>query len=125
MSEFTPLEERIKNLTVGLLGMVDGEKILVNKAFLEHVRDDMVELSKLRRAQPANDSLTLDEMWEMGGEIVWCVRLDTGFGDWRELHLDATGLSAETELDALWDSQYGQTWFAYRRKPEPEGGAEK
>ena len=57
MSELKPLEERIKNLAIGLLGMADGETIQVNKSFLEHVRADMVELSKLRRAQPANEPL--------------------------------------------------------------------
>ena len=65
MSELKPLEERIKNLTIGLLGMADGETIQVNKSFLEHVRADMVELSKLRRAQLANEPLMLNEPWEM------------------------------------------------------------
>ena len=61
MSELKPLEERIKNLTIGLLGMADGETIQVNKSFLEHVRADMVELSKLRRAQPAEPPVRCGE----------------------------------------------------------------
>ena len=68
MSELKPLEERIKNLTIGLLGMADGETIQVNKSFLEHVRADMVELSKLRRAQPANEPLTLEQLKQMDGD---------------------------------------------------------
>ena len=72
MSELKPLEERIKNLTIGLLGMADGETIQVNKSFLEHVRADMVELSKLRRAQLANEPKECPAMERVEGGVPYC-----------------------------------------------------
>lgn len=125
MSEFTPLEERIKNLTVGLLGMVDGQKILVNKAFLEHVRDDMAELLTLRRAaQPGNDPLTLEQLREMHGQPVWVVP-NRGIAKWYLVDV-ANDCCSTCDMDVVDFELYGPKdksygWLAYRRKPEPEG----
>lgn len=63
MSELKLLDDRIKNLTTGLLGMADSGTMQVSKAFLESVREYMVELLALRRAQPDNEPLTLEEQW--------------------------------------------------------------
>ena len=73
MSELKPLEERIKNLTVGLLGMEDGETIQVSKAFLQTVRKDMVEQLKLRRAQPDNEPHELMTTWETPNSCPNCL----------------------------------------------------
>jgi hypothetical protein len=54
MSELKLLDDRIKNLTVGLLGLAEGQTMQVGKSFLESVRGYMVELLALRRAQPEN-----------------------------------------------------------------------
>ena len=126
MSKFTPLEERIKNLTIGLLGMVDGQKVLVNRAFLERVRDDMTELLTLRRAQPANEPLTIDELREMDGEPVWVTHKDGSGGRWGIVNsYKGTGMCADLDsYTAYWFDDWCGT-IAYRRKPEPEGRARR
>jgi hypothetical protein len=125
-SNFTPLEERLANLTTGINGMADGQKILVNKAFLEHVRDDMVDLLTSRRSQlvtgnpvsekPDNTPLTLDELRQMVGDIVYCTPLN----DWAKVTKYGL-LFFGTEDYRSWreiEAGYGKTWLAYRRKPK-------
>lgn len=101
-----------------------------------------------RRAQPDNAPLTLEELRGMDGEPVW---VDLIFGKIRNespLHKEDTAgwyiiscskkLSVACEPYALKVNSdnfytnknymmqegcvYGETWIAYRRKPEPEGG---
>src|SRR5574344_1569336 len=131
MSELKPLEKRIKNLTIGLLGMADGETIQVNKSFLEHVRADMVELSKLRRAQPANEPLTIEQLRQMDGEPVWCADGD-GHSCYCLVNAES-GDCIDSECGAWCFEFYGMTgdgenglhnmgWLAYDHKQggEPE-----
>lgn len=74
-----------------------------------------------RRAQPANEPLTLDELREMDGEPVWIPIPDgSGYGDWAIVDIGAqTELLKAVDLDVAHEEcNYGKTWLAYRRKPE-------
>lgn len=77
-----------------------------------------------RRAQPANDPITLDELRGMHREPVWCVSLDADGNvgpcwchlvEWRD------GNPFRDWIPPL--DKYGKTWLAYRRRPESEVGA--
>ena len=87
--------------------------------FVPQVYD--LAIDALRRAQPANEPLTLAELREMRGEPVWvetpgqrkfgrwgivCGADDDEYGKTLYLHGDYTCRN------------YGKTWLAYRRKPE-------
>lgn len=77
-----------------------------------------------RRAQPENEPLTLDELREMDGEPVWIV--GQTFARWEILRSFGKGHDPDlchfTEILPLRISDYGDTWFAYRRKPERSEG---
>lgn len=75
-----------------------------------------------RRAEPANEPLTLDELREMHGEPVWVATMQ----EWRivlvvredesvRLYSVYNSISAKSVID--------NDGRIYRRKPEPEGGA--
>jgi hypothetical protein len=125
MNEIHPLEERIKNLTVGLSGMTDSETIKVNKAFLSHVKDDMTQLLEFQRAQleqQKNKPLTLEELRQMGGEPVWveCFQginssrwIIVKFNEICGITCMQTGENAYSNIEV-----YKKSWLAYRHKKE-------
>lgn len=124
--DLSPLNDRILNLGSGLATMPEGGTMQVNKAFLAAILSYMEELLGMRRAQPANDPLTLDEMNALDHEPIYV--LHTG-GKWtmNGWHI-ATASSyqnhgrCDLEIDngnTIIDTQnYGKTWLAYRRPPE-------
>lgn len=67
-------------------------------------------------APPPNDPLTLDELQEMDGDIVYCTPLN----DWAKvtkIGLLFFGTSDNIRwIDII--TNYGKTWLAYRRKKE-------
>lgn len=73
-----------------------------------------------RRAQPANEPLTLDELRGMDGEPVW---LKDGIGEGWFLASAVVGSKiyfcekSITIGEPI--SECGKTWLAYRTKPEP------
>lgn len=69
-----------------------------------------------RRTQPDNAPLTLEALRGMDGEPVYVVHRDPKFTGWL--------IWSNAPLDNIHDGMegYGLFWWAYRRKPEPEGG---
>ena len=67
---------------------------------------------------PANPPLTLDELRGMDGEPVWCEAIgsSTRPDQWCVCHDDYCG---NGEWDMFFED-YGETWLAYRHKPERE-----
>ena len=77
-------------------------------------------IDALRRAQPANDPLTLEQLRKMYDEPVWVV---CGiYADWRiPEFIDEGGYKGFikfTDRSAEPISDYGKNWIVYRRKPE-------
>ena len=72
-----------------------------------------------RRAQPANESLTLDELRGMDGEPVWVTHKDGSGGRWGIVNsYKGTGMCADLDsYTAYWFDDWCGT-IAYRRKPE-------
>lgn len=77
-----------------------------------------------RRAEPANEPLTPDELREMEGEPVYIVELCKAPNNrWEILSttipvdLDSQDVNLESG-DCYPTYTLGKTWFAYRRKPE-------
>lgn len=78
--------------------------------------------------QLPNDPLTLEELRKMDGEPVWihsfsAVQRKTKIACWAIVetigHANATFLRAGVNCRTTkWFANYGQTWLAYRRKPE-------
>ena len=62
-----------------------------------------------RRAQPANEPLTLEQLKEMDKNPVWIEDIPRKYARWQIF-----------DSKIPWDnySNYGKTWVAYRRKPE-------
>ena len=90
-----------------------------------HPNDAITEATKiaidaLRRAQPANEPLTLEQLRKMYDEPVWVV---CGiYADWRiPEFIDEGGYKGFikfTDRSAEPISDYGKNWIVYRRKPE-------
>lgn len=77
-------------------------------------------LSQLqRRAQPANEPLTIDELRGMDGEPVWVTHKDGSGGRWGIVNsYKGTGMCADLDsYTAYWFDDWCGT-IAYRRKPE-------
>ena len=79
-------------------------------------------IDALRRTQPANEPLTLDELRGMDGEPVWVV---CGiYADWRiPEFIDEgayKGFIKFSDRSAEPISDYGKTWLAYDHKPGGE-----
>jgi hypothetical protein len=82
-----------------------------------------------RRAQPANEPLTLEELREMAQDLMaWCVVHDCEKADCTAI-IDYDNLGKYGEKgkivavtsaygEPLKESDYGKTWLAYRRPPE-------
>jgi len=71
-------------------------------------------LTSTRRAKPANEPLTLEELREMYGEPVWTTNMYGEMGAWV-----IVGTSyASSPAEKLSYPMYDKTWLAYRRKPE-------
>lgn len=91
-------------------------------------------LVEIAKAEKDNGPLTTEELWNMGGQPVWCV---DGAGHEAWCLIDASGgkelRRAPDAIDSdtgLWDGDFynmesatekglhGKGWLAYRRKPE-------
>lgn len=73
-----------------------------------------------------NDPLTLDELLKMDGEPVWCVSMINGKSEWgilRIVEMQKTWFIAMAGTSSGYGDKdsYGNTWLAYRRKPEGGG----
>jgi hypothetical protein len=84
-----------------------------------------------RRAQPANEPLTLDELKQMDGEPVYIVTLENqlenppywaivGISESDSRYQDGIVLYNKTQGDWGGVELYGKTWLAYRHKPKEE-----
>ncbi|WP_312938863.1 hypothetical protein [Oscillibacter sp.] len=126
-SDLRLLNDRILNLGSGLATMPENGTMQVGKAFLTAVLGYMEELLGMRRAQPANEPLTLEQLQK--GDVVWVKDLCTG--EIEVLRFDriepATYHSGDdyrfeqfgTNIGIIrWAYKYGINWLAFRRKPE-------
>lgn len=75
---------------------------------------------------PPNESLTLDELWKMNGEPVWCCDPDAHLvGRWGLVWVEPFWgpenfcVHMAGSICAYFKT-YGVNWIAYRRKPEEE-----
>lgn len=71
-------------------------------------------------ALPPNDLLTLEELREMDGEPVWVELLDCNKeANWAfvDLEIEAVRILKGMAIQRRFKA-YGNTWMAYRRKPE-------
>ena len=77
--------------------------------------------------EPQNDPLTLDQLREMDGEPVFIVHNEYGKGwciiDWHGVnkswfYFSKTGTAEGMTAVPVTAEPYGETWLAYRRKPE-------
>lgn len=79
-----------------------------------------------RRAQPANEPLTLDELRGMDGEPVWVIPIDgCGWdviddGEWNLLDKREYGCARDNWGREIPFDDYGKAWLAYRHKPTEE-----
>ena len=76
-----------------------------------------VAIATLRRAQPANEPLTLDELRGMDGEPVYAVCCEMA-EDSEWVIIDADEVWANGKCGCFYFDEYGTAWLAYRRKPE-------
>jgi hypothetical protein len=85
-----------------------------------------------RRTEPENNPLTLDELRQMDGEVVWIVQGNEANPEetesmWGELYREERGyiwffLFGVEDDYGLLTEHYGNTWRAYRHKPERSEG---
>ena len=72
------------------------------------------------------EPLTLDELWKMDGEPVWCVEI-TGREEWL-FRRDGGFADMYGEFTSddfmVWDN-YGKLWWCYRQKPEEDDHDER
>lgn len=69
-----------------------------------------------KQAAEKNEPLTLDELRQMEGEPVWVDHWHGG--EWIIVYWDYVRRIAYTRKACLHEHEYGETWIAYRRKPE-------
>lgn len=82
-----------------------------------------------RRAQPANEPLTLEQLRKMDGEPVYLAYHNApelnGYQILKDIDAepDEDGEMGARFTEDVWENTeyYGEDWIAYRRKPEPEG----
>lgn len=88
-----------------------------------------IAISALRRANPTNEPLTLDELREMDGQPVWihdlcvdeieCLQFDrvesATYHSGDDYRFEQFGAYKGV---IRWACKYGITWLAYRHKPE-------
>lgn len=75
---------------------------------------------EMEEATKPNDPLTVDELWKMDGEPVWCIIIDgdyKGESFWGLVSID-TAECICSDWDVIIFAYYGKTWLAYRRKPK-------
>ena len=95
------LNDRINNLSAGLIGMGDKDTIRVSRTFLNDVLNYMEELLGLRRAEenrrasPENDPLSLEQLKNMSGKAV------VDFGGKDETTICLLGAEAKEVLAVL------------------------
>lgn len=89
----------------------------------------VVALEAMRRAEPANEPLTLAELREVAQDLMaWCVVHECEKADCTAI-IDYDNLGKYGEKgkivavtsaygEPLKESDYGKTWLAYRRKPK-------
>lgn len=78
-----------------------------------------ISILRARTDPPPNDPLTLEELREMDGEPVWIESPCIPNGG-RYIILSEFGITFEkwTSQKMFHCENYGNTWLAYRRKPE-------
>ena len=134
MSELKPcqcdlnlLNDRILNLGSGLATMPENGTMQVNKAFLTAVLGYMEELLGMRRAQPTNEPLTLEELREMDGEPVFLIIEDVnGFGPitmWALVEIEEDGIWMTNNLGgrSYCENALDDGINVYARKTEMKG----
>jgi ribosomal protein S18 acetylase RimI-like enzyme len=84
----------------------------------------VVALEALRRAEPENKPLTLEQLRQMDGEPIYYQQIKSGYGRYRILNLTECPFPPKTfvnfddsEKEEL-SENYGKTWLAYARKPD-------
>lgn len=70
------------------------------------------------RERGRNDPLSLDELRQMDGEPVWAKHCHGG--EWVVVHWNIYGRITTAYNAELRYDEYGETWLAYRQKPEEE-----
>ncbi|WP_312637156.1 hypothetical protein [Oscillibacter sp.] len=113
----------LKSRIEEILALANDPTIIIPYDDIDYCKREYeaVELAvaELRRAQPSNEPLTLDELRGMDGEPVW---LKDGIGEGWFLVSAVVGSKicfyekSITVGEPL--SACGQTWLAYRHKPE-------
>lgn len=97
----------------------------VNLAAAELIEEQAARIAELEL--PPNDPLTLEELQGMDGEPVWVEgdrETEIGCNGWAILYFSEGDLYArvffplEEYADIPSLASYGETWLAYRRKPE-------
>ena len=78
---------------------------------------------KREAAEAVNDPLTLEELRGMEGKPVWVVLTPSRTWEltgscWIIVKWDYVDRLAHIPYGTMFDSDYGKTWLAYRRKPE-------
>lgn len=78
---------------------------------------------KREAAEAVNDPLTLEELRGMEGKPVWAVLTPSRTWEltgscWIIVKWDYVDRLAHSPIGNMFDSDYGKTWLAYRRKPE-------
>lgn len=110
---------------------IDADKIVFDYSGLAHIpSNDFIGIAKYFADQieamptivpPPNGPLTMEELREMDGEPVW-VQYGQYDGEWLIVAwniYDAISYARKAPFK-LSVYSYGDTWIAYRRKPEEE-----
>lgn len=103
------------------------EAVLRIKNHMEHHGIGKYPHLKLKEAldmaitalSPANEALTLEQLRKMDGEPVW-VETKAGLKFWGIVTKICVSSGDGRYLLITEDTEYGQTWVAYRRPPEGE-----
>lgn len=100
--------------------IIESDPVALN--LLEQVLFDIEHLPALTYP---NDPLTLDELYQMDGQPVWCEYIgDTTFASrWLIVDCEMEKCSSgkwELPFEDNPDDGYGRTWIAYRYPPEGE-----
>ena len=75
-----------------------------------------------RRAQPANEPLTLEQLREeKDGAPLWMAYEDGAYGEWGLVCYNRDSFTVVGLHEHHKPDDYGKTWLAYRRKPRKGG----
>ena len=114
MSELKPCEaiEILESIYPSKKQIVTGEYPEVAEAL------DMA-IAALRRAQPANEPLTLEQLREAkDGAPLWMAYEDGAYGEWGLVCYNRDSFTVVGLHEHHKPDDYGKTWLAYRRPLE-------